>query len=566
MVDKNLALEWKNKGNEAFKIQDYKVAVECFTKAIKNDPEDHVLFSNRSGAYAAASLVSYFSFNFLFLQFDKALDDANKCVRLNPHWSKGWSRKGFAESSLRQFEEAESSYRRGLECEPNNAACRDGLRQVMDSRKSSSHQLDGARLMLALRFPQFASCQQDEDFQEQLKDLMEKGTFDMTKANRNLIEAVQMAISYSAEELQEKLKLAEKAMDAQREKKKQDDAAKKEAERLAAENSKPEALKEAERIKELGTSEYKKKNFDEALALYKQAYETYPKELIFMNNMAAVLIEMGKLEEAHKVIDEAIEKRYDAVAPFATVAKLFQRKAGIYTKEGNHELAVKMLEKAITEDNNKTIRLALSEAQRTAAKAAAEAYINPELADEHRLKGNAFFTEKRFADAKREYDEAIKRNPKVASLYTNRASALCKLMEYPSGLKDAEKAIELDPGFVKAYARKGQCHFHMKDFNKALEAYQRGLNIDSENVECRKGFEEVLRKIDDNQRSGQVDEEQMRHAMADPEIQRIMTDPQFQLILQQMQENPANAAKLMKDPAVAKSINKLAAAGILRLG
>eukprot|EP00388_Colpodella_angusta_P006393 GDKJ01018938.1.p1 GENE.GDKJ01018938.1~~GDKJ01018938.1.p1 ORF type:complete len:561 (-),score=167.20 GDKJ01018938.1:190-1872(-) len=554
MTDKSVALEWKNKGNDAFKNQDFKLSIECFTKAIAADNTDHVLYSNRSGAYASA------------LMFEKALDDANKCVRLNPNWAKGWSRKGFAEMNLRRFEDAESSYRRGLETEASNQACRDGLRQVMEARKASTHQLDSTRLMLALKFPQFASAQKDETFQEQLKDLMENGTFDMSKANRDLVEAVQMAVTYTADELQEKLKLAEKAVETLKEKKKQEEAARKEAERLAAEQAKPAALKEAEALKELGTAEYKKKNFDAALELYKKAYDTYPQELIFLNNMAAVYMEMNNLEEAHKVVDEALAKRYDVRCPFETAAKLYQRKASIYTKQNNHAQAVNMLEKAITEDNNKVIRAALSEAQRAATKAAAEAYINPELAQEHRTKGNELFKNKQYAAAKKEYDEAIRRNPKDVSLYTNRASALCKLLEYPSALKDAEKAIEIDPSFVKAYARKGACHFFMKEYNKAMEAYQRGLNLDSENAECRKGLEDTIMKVGETQRSGQVDEEQMRHSMADPEIQRIMADPQFQMILQRMQENPATAAQLMQDPAVAKNISKLAAAGILRMG
>ena len=45
------ATEYKNQGNEAFKVKDYKKAIELFTKAIECNPNDHVFYSNRSSAY-----------------------------------------------------------------------------------------------------------------------------------------------------------------------------------------------------------------------------------------------------------------------------------------------------------------------------------------------------------------------------------------------------------------------------------------------------------------------------------------------------------------------------------
>jgi stress-induced-phosphoprotein 1 len=48
------------------------------------DPQNHVLYSNRSASYASLK------------DFDKALSDAEKTVELNPTWGKGYSRKGAA--------------------------------------------------------------------------------------------------------------------------------------------------------------------------------------------------------------------------------------------------------------------------------------------------------------------------------------------------------------------------------------------------------------------------------------------------------------------------------------
>lgn len=57
---------------------------EKFTQAIEIEPQNHVLYSNRSGAYASKK------------EFDQALEDANKTTEIKPDWAKGWSRKGSA--------------------------------------------------------------------------------------------------------------------------------------------------------------------------------------------------------------------------------------------------------------------------------------------------------------------------------------------------------------------------------------------------------------------------------------------------------------------------------------
>ncbi|KAK5289109.1 Hsp90 cochaperone, partial [Cryomyces antarcticus] len=74
----------KAEGNKLFAEKDFQGAVEKFTQAIEAEPTNHVLYSNRSGAYASLK------------DFDKALEDANKVTEIKPDWAKGWGRKGAA--------------------------------------------------------------------------------------------------------------------------------------------------------------------------------------------------------------------------------------------------------------------------------------------------------------------------------------------------------------------------------------------------------------------------------------------------------------------------------------
>jgi stress-induced-phosphoprotein 1 len=328
----------------------------------------------------------------------------------------------------------------------------------------------------------------------------------------------------------------------------------------------------ADEMKAKGNDLYKARNFLEALDAYDAAIELNPNESTYYNNKAAVLIEMGKLDECEILLKNVIGRRYEinsacpGGASYEKCAKLYNRLASVYMKQGKYELAIECYNKSLTEDNNKTTRNLLRDAQSAQEKAEKEAYINPAIADEHREKGNAFFKEAKYAEAKAQYDEAIKRNPSDAKLYSNRAATLTKLVAYPDALRDLDECLKLDPTFVKAYSRKGTVHFLMKDYNKALESYSAGLALDPENVECKNGKNQVIAKINETSSSSDVDQDQIRRAMADPEIQQIMADPQIQMILQSMQENPAAGMEALKDPKVANAIQKLIGAGILRVG
>jgi stress-induced-phosphoprotein 1 len=52
-----------------------------YTKAIENDPTDHVFYSNRSGCSVALR------------KYADSLSDAKQCIFLKPDWFKGYLRK-----------------------------------------------------------------------------------------------------------------------------------------------------------------------------------------------------------------------------------------------------------------------------------------------------------------------------------------------------------------------------------------------------------------------------------------------------------------------------------------
>lgn len=91
------------RGNEAANVGQYAVAVRLFTDAINLDPNDHRFFGNRSYCYDQLS------------QYEEALKDAEKAIKIAPHWPKGHFRKGLALKGLTKYVESEGAFEQVLQ-------------------------------------------------------------------------------------------------------------------------------------------------------------------------------------------------------------------------------------------------------------------------------------------------------------------------------------------------------------------------------------------------------------------------------------------------------------------
>ena len=112
-----------------FSAKKFNEAAVVYTRALAADPFNHVLYSNRSACYAEED------------ECEKALGDANNCIRLKPEFAKGFSRKSLALYNLGRYPEAETAAVAGLAIDASNAALNDLLAKAkLESCESAEFQ------------------------------------------------------------------------------------------------------------------------------------------------------------------------------------------------------------------------------------------------------------------------------------------------------------------------------------------------------------------------------------------------------------------------------------------
>lgn len=118
-IDPEKAEEEKEKGNELFKNGDFQTAIKHYTEAIKRNPDDPKLYSNRAACYTKLAA------------FDMGLKDCDKCIELDSNFIKGYIRKGKILQGMQKHKRALSAYQKALEIDPANAEALEGYRACM---------------------------------------------------------------------------------------------------------------------------------------------------------------------------------------------------------------------------------------------------------------------------------------------------------------------------------------------------------------------------------------------------------------------------------------------------
>jgi stress-induced-phosphoprotein 1 len=557
------ANDFKAAGNVALQAGKISEAIANYTKAINLDGSNHVYYSNRSAAYLKKG------------EGNNALEDANSCIALNPQFPKGYSRKGAALHALKRYNDSIAAYNEGLDNFPTDAGLKKGLDDVTREKDQPSAGTGGVPPGDGLFSPtMLAQMAMDPRFKKYLEDSSVMAKIKMVQQNPNLMPTV-----LSDPKMMEMLGLlmGESPGGAEQSPapsptptKKEEQAKPMEVEEdwsslSPEEREQKEKEKKARLRKEEGNSLYKAKKFDEALEAYDEAFAIDSTCMTFLLNKAAVYFAQKNYDDCIEECNKSLVVGKENMAPFEDRAKALTRCAKAHQKKKDLAKAIEMCKSAQLESYSKDTQRLLKSLELEKKKKDKLDYQDEAKAQEAKQRGNDYFREKKFPEAIKEYEEAVKRAPNDAAIRNNLSAALTKIMDFNGAKAQVEKALELDPKYTKAWGRKGDIEMAFKEYHKAMESYKKGLEIDPQNATCKDGLRKVTQQINYG-RSKMTDEqkkEQAAHAMADPDIQAILQDPVVQQTLRDFSENPASAQQAMNDSGMRDKIQKLIAAGVV---
>lgn len=202
-----------------------------------------------------------------------------------------------------------------------------------------------------------------------------------------------------------------------------------------------------------------------------------------------------------------------------------------------------------------------------------------EKADALKAEGNRAMASKNFSEAISKYTEAIELDGSNVVYLSNRAAAYSSASQHENAVKDAEKAIELNPNFSKSYSRLGLAKYALGDATAAMKAYEQGLEIegDKKSDAMTKGYETAKRRVEEELEKSipkssvaSNDDSTTRSAGAGagasgmpdlgsmfggngggmPSFSDMMNNPQLMQAAQSLMSDPNAMQNLMSNPAV----------------
>ena len=583
----------KAEGNKLFVAKDFEAAANKFSEAIALDPSNHILYSNRSGAYASLK------------NFSAALEDANKITELKPDWAKGWSRKGAALHGTGDLIDATEAFEEALKLEPSNAQAKSGLEAVQRAIESEAQGPGGDPGGLGSMFndpqllqklannPKTSGLLADPQFMAKLQNIKNnpQASQDMFQDPRMLqVVGVLLGMDMQFGAPEDVGKAAGGVTEAEEDVPMTDARSKEDARKASDPESAPEpedeeaiakkkAKEEADREKALGTEKYKKREFDEAIAHYTKAWEMH-QDITYLTNLGAAHFEKGDYDACIETCQKAVDHGREVLADFKLIAKAFGRIGSAYEKKEDLANAVEYYHRSLTEHRTPEILSKLRAAEKAKKLAEKNAYVDPVKAEEARELGNQKFRDSDWPAAVEAYTEMTKRAPDDPRGYSNRAACLIKLLTFPSAVTDCDAAIACDPSFIRAYLRKAQALFAMKEYNRCIDVCAEAGTHDPEGKHARELEAQSQRALQAqfSAREGESDEDAQARIQRDPEImvrpypsfcrpglptharkelgltlgarpscvQSILQDPVMQSILQQAKGDPRALQDHMK--------------------
>jgi arylsulfatase A-like enzyme/Tfp pilus assembly protein PilF len=211
-----------------------------------------------------------------------------------------------------------------------------------------------------------------------------------------------------------------------------------------SEEDDPKTLIDFVRMHDEASDRFLAAETEEALALLREILEKQPRSSFAYQKLAYALHQLGRTEEAVRVLEEAVAK---GVADLSLLALL-----GSYLVE-------------------------VSDLERASALLEGLASDHPDFAEAHNVLGVVYARMGRAEDARREFERVLELDRSSASALNNLGSLALGLGDSPLAIRHLERALAIDPGSPSAWNGLGVARARRGDVEGAIVAWRRALGL-----------------------------------------------------------------------------------------
>ena len=145
--------------------------------------------------------------------------------------------------------------------------------------------------------------------------------------------------------------------------------------------------------------------------------------------------------------------------------------------------------------------------------------------DSSYLAGNSFFEDARYAEALREYQDALATNPDHVHAKRGKARTLMQLGRNEEALVLFNEVIDQTPDFAASYANRGILNDRMGHYRAAVQDYEKALKLDPELADGPHWMTRFLRNQAERPPTIADRARYVREQLAKPEAERVLRKP-----------------------------------------
>lgn len=171
-LSKEKSEEAKQEGNKCFVEQKWVEAIDHYSEALKRDPTNYKVYSNRAACYTK------------LMDWSRSMADVDQCLSIDPTFVKAYIRKAKIQHFLKQYHKALETYQKGLDLDPACTELIEGKRATMMAvnQENQDGKVDPERAKQAMKDPEIQGILADPMINNILKQMQS----DPQSANRAL--------------------------------------------------------------------------------------------------------------------------------------------------------------------------------------------------------------------------------------------------------------------------------------------------------------------------------------------------------------------------------------------